>query len=156
VRNPAPPVITAVIAAAAAAGTAVYVLSSRRTRSKAASPATNEHRSVIFVDLDDMGNCTTRTCPPQGRVKKNGKVSWKIDPSDAAAACLKDRKLMLKPKGGHDSPLEPPEPLDDKIIKATATRPTPKAKPYKYEVWLVKDDGTPVTMLEDPELEVIE
>ena len=155
-RNPATPVITAVIAAAAAAGAAVYVLSSRRPRSGAAGQPPEKQDSFIYVERDANGNCKSTKYPSQGRVKKNGKVTWKIGASDDGKACLKNRKLMLKPKNGHQSPLDPPEPSDDKLIKATAMKATPDGHPYKYQVWLVEKDGTPVRMLEDPELEVID
>ena len=159
-------IVTTAIVAAIVGGAAVYLLRPRKLTGPAPrsgplpNPASirsplDEHHSLIYLDVDDNGNCTSFTFPPWGSVNKNGKVMWRVIATKDARKCLKNRKLMLIEKTQGSSPLDPAEPSGSTNIQAKAVKLTGGHR-YGYEVWIVEQNGSKVERLEDPELEVVD
>lgn len=122
-----------------------------------ASPARFDRTDPTIIGVQvfrSFGKCLSNTDLKRESYGA-GPVHWAIRHSGQnVSQCFRDgQTVLIRPKPGNVSPLDPPQPYDARLIKAyhqnTATR-------YHYEVWLANSDGSPLYLMEDPELEIVE
>ena len=110
--------------------------------------------TIISTQVSPSGGTCVAYTDVRRESHGEGEVHWAIRwvGDNVNKLCREGHTVMIRPKPGNVSPLTPPEPFDQQLIKArhgnTATR-------YYYQVWMASSNGTPLFMMEDPELEII-
>ena len=111
--------------------------------------------TIIGLQVSPSGGTCTSYTDVRRESHGEGEVHWAIRyvGDNVNRLCREGHTVLIRPKPGNTSPLTPPEPFSQQLIKAahgnTATR-------YHYQVWMASSNGTPLYMMEDPELEIIQ
>ena len=111
--------------------------------------------TVISTQVSPSGGTCISYTDLRRESRGEGEVHWAIRwvGDNVNKLCREGHTVLIRPKPSNTSPLTPPQPFHQQLIKATHGNVDTV---YGYEVWMASTNGTPLFRMEDPELEIIQ
>jgi hypothetical protein len=111
--------------------------------------------TIIAVQVSPSGGTCVADADTIRRSYGAGDVHWVVRwvGNNVNKLCRDGHTVLIRPKAGNVSPLTPPEPFHQHLVQASHPN---KSHRYHYEVWMGSSNGSPLFLMQDPELEIIE